>query len=101
MREGSGRAAEAIEAILVWGLKTIVRRHMHRAGFKSPKKGPHTLRHSFGTQYMLNRGDVFPLRRIMERSRIETTMLYAEMSDRLVARQHRKFSPMAQLLRNK
>ena len=50
---------------------------------------------------MLNRGDVFPLRRIMERSRIETTMLYAEMSDRLVARQHRKFSPMAQLLRNK
>ena len=65
MREGSRRAAEAIEAILVWGLKTIVRRQMRRAGFKQPKIGPDTLRHTFGTQYMLNGGDVFSLRRIM------------------------------------
>ena len=57
----------------------------------------HTLRHTFGTQYMLNGGDVFSLRRIMGHSKIETTMLYAEMSDRLVAEKHRKFSPMANL----
>ena len=80
-----------------WGLKEIVRRQMLRAGFKPPKIGPHTLRHTFGTQYMLNGGDVFSLRRIMGHSRIETTMLYAEMSDTLVAQQHRKYSPMARL----
>lgn len=80
-----------------WGLKTVVRRWMRRAGFKPPKIGPHTLRHTFGTQYMLNGGDVFSLRLIVGHSKIETTMLYAEMSDRLVAEQHRKFSPMARL----
>ena len=36
-----------------WGLKTIVRRQMRRAGFKPPKMGPHTLRHTFGTQYII------------------------------------------------
>ena len=71
---------------------------MRRAGFKPPMIGPHTLRHTFGTQYMLNEGDVFSLRRIMGHSRIETTMLYAEMSDRLVAEQHRKFSQMARYI---
>ena len=34
---------------------------------------------------------------MMEQSRIDTTMLYAEMPDRLVAEQHRKFSPMREL----
>ena len=81
-----------------WGLKIAVRRQMRRAGFNPPKIGPHTLRHTFGTQYMLNGGDVFSLRKIMGHSRIETTMLYAEMSDTLVAQQHRKFSPMARLV---
>lgn len=80
-----------------WRLKTIVRRQMLRAGFKPPKIGPHTLRHTFGTQYVLNGGDMFSLRRIMGHSRVETTILYAEMSDTLVAQQHRKFSPMARL----
>ena len=47
---------------------------------------------------MLNGSDVFSLRRTMGHSKIETTMLYAEMSDRLVAEQHQKFSPMARLL---
>ena len=81
-----------------WGLKDIVRRQMLRAGFKPPKLGPHTLHHTFGTQYMLNGGDVFSLRRVMGHSSIETTMLYAKMSDRLVTQQHRKVSPMARFL---
>ena len=42
-----------------WGLQQIVRRNMRNAGFLPPKTGPHTLRHTFGTQYILKRGDVF------------------------------------------
>ena len=76
------------------GLQQIVRRNMRNAGFKPPKIGPHTLRHTFGMQYILRGGDVFSLQRIMGHTRIETTMIYVNMSTELVAQQHRKFSPM-------
>ena len=80
-----------------WGLQQIVRRNMRNAGFDPPKIGPHTLRHTFGTQYILKGGDVFSLQRIMGHTRIETTMIYVNMSTELVAQQHRKFSPMADM----
>ena len=80
-----------------WGLQQIVRRNMRNAGFDPPKIGPHTLRHTFGTQYILKGGDVFSLQRIMGHTRIETTMIYVNMSTELVAQQHRKFSPMADI----
>ena len=51
---------------------------MLRARFEPPKLGPYTLRHTFGTQYMLNGGDVFWVRRVKGHLRIETTMLYSE-----------------------
>ena len=78
-----------------WGLQQIVRRIMRNAGFKPPKIGPHTLRHTFGVQYIINGGDVFSLQRIMGHQRLTTTMVYVDMSTELVARQHAKFSPMA------
>ena len=81
-----------------WGLQQIVRRIMRHAGFRPPKIGPHTLRHTFGVQYILNGGDVFSLQRIMGHQRLTTTMVYVDMSTELVARQHAKFSPMANVL---
>ena len=78
-----------------WGLQQIVRRNMRKAGFEPPKIGPHTLRHTFGMQYILKGGDVFSLQRIMGHQRLATTMIYVNMSTELVAQQHRKFSPMA------
>ena len=80
-----------------WGLQQIVRRNMRNAGFEPPKIGPHTLRHTFGMQYILKGGDVFSLQRIMGHRRLETTMIYVNMSIELVAEQHRKFSPMADI----
>ena len=78
-----------------WGLQQIVRRNMRKAGFETPKIGPHTLRHTFGMHYILKGGDVFSLQRIMGHRRLATTMIYVDMSTKLVAQQHRKFSPMA------
>ena len=80
-----------------WGLQQIVRRNMRNAGFEPPKIGPHTLRHTFGTHYILKGGDVFSLQRIMGHRRLDTTMIYVNMSTVLVARQHRKFSPMSDI----
>jgi len=84
--------------LTVWGLQQLVRRSMMHAGLGPPKIGPHTLRHTFGMQYILNGGDVFSLQKIMGHSRVGTTMIYVNMSTELVARQHRKYSPMARLL---
>ena len=77
------------------GLQQIVRACMLRAGFSPPKIGPHTLRHTFGVQYMVNGGDVASLQHIMGHTKVETTMLYVHMSNSLVTQQHRKFSPMS------
>ena len=80
------------------GLQLIVRKCMKRAGHKPPKIGPHMLRHTFGLQYILNGGDPFSLKRIMGHQDISTTMIYVGMSTELVARQHAKFSPMANVV---
>lgn len=71
---------------------------MKKAGFKPPKIGPHMLRHTFGLNYILKGGDAFSLKRIMGHQDIATTMIYVNMSTELVAQQHRKFSPMADIV---
>ena len=84
--------------LTAWGLQLVVRRCMKKAGFKPPKIGPHMLRHTFGLQYVMNGGDPFSLKRIMGHQDIESTMIYVNMSTELVAQQHRKFSPMADIV---
>lgn len=79
------------------GPQQTVRRNMRNAGFMPPKIGPHTLRHTLGMQYILKGGDMFSLQRIMGHRRTETTMIYVNLSTELVAQQHRKFSPMADI----
>ena len=70
---------------------------MKNAAFEPTKIGPHTIRRTFGMQYILKGGDVFSLQRIMGHTRNEITMIYAKMPTELVAQQHRKFSPMADI----
>ena len=84
-----------------WGLILVVRKTMIRAGFRPPKIGPHTLRHTFALHYLLSGGDVFSLRQIMGHRDIASTMIYVEMSTALLSEQHSKFSPMARLLGEK
>ena len=80
------------------GLQQVVRRAMKTAGFGSREKiGPHTLRHTFGVQYIMNGGDLPTLQKIMGHRKIETTMKYLIISNRLVESQHRKASPMANI----
>ena len=43
---------------------------------------------------MVNGGDVASLQRILGHTKIETTMLYVQMSNAMVAQQHLQFSPM-------
>ena len=79
------------------GLQQVVRRTMIKAGFEIPKIGPHTLRHTFAVQYLMNGGDYSSLQTILGHRKVQTTMIYAAMSIDLVAQQHHRFSPMAEI----
>ena len=81
------------------GLQQVVRRTMKTAGLGNREKsGPHTLRHTFGVLYIMNGGDLPTLQKIMGHSKIETTMKYLIVSNKLVESQHRKASPMSVLM---
>lgn len=71
---------------------------MKRVGFKPPKLGPHTLRHTFRLRYILNGGDVSSLSGILGHADAATTMLYVDMSTNHISKQHQKYSPFARLL---
>ena len=82
-----------------WGIGQVVRRCMLRAGLSDkPKNGAHTLRHTFAHQYILNGGDVFSLQRIMGHAKVETTMIYVNMSVSTIKDQHSRYSPTARLI---
>jgi len=79
------------------GIYQLVRRVASRAGVDLHRACPLGLRHSFGRQYTMNGGDVFSLQRIMGHNRIETTRKYIDLDTADVARQHRRYSPLAAL----
>lgn len=77
------------------GIYKIVRRAFKRAGLDSrPRSSPHTLRHTFGRQYVLRGGDQFSLQRIMGHADISTTRKYVELDDRDTRHQHQRFTPL-------
>ena len=58
---------------------------------------PHTLRHTFATQYVLNGGDAFSLQQILGHSTLDMVRIYVGLANRDVALQHQKFSPIDRL----
>ena len=76
------------------GLGQVVRRTMIRSGLKPPKMGPHTLRHTFARRFLRLGGNLASLQRLLGHTDIQSTMVYAWMSDRDLMDQHRRFSPL-------
>ena len=58
------------------GVKLAYRRLFDRAGIQGPKKGAHTLRHTFATMWLRYGGGLRQLQTIMGHKHIETTMIY-------------------------
>lgn len=71
--------------------------YARKAGIKGVRPSPHTLRHTFATQYILNGGDAFSLQRILGHSTLDMVRVYVDMANSNVSIQHRKFSPMDRL----
>lgn len=87
-----------VKPITRWGVYSIVRRCMDRAGIAGSKLGPHLLRHSLGKYHIASGGDSFTLQRIMRHSDIETTRRYVNLSIEDVIRAHHGHSPLKGIL---
>jgi integrase/recombinase XerD len=76
------------------GAYRVVKKTFQLAGIPAKKWGAHTLRHTFGRQYIMAGGDLVSLQRIMGHANISTTRIYAELDLRDITIQHHKFSPI-------
>ena len=84
------------------GIQLIVGRLIRKAGVKGHRLGPHTLRHSFATNFVLKSlnegrdGDIDHLRFLMGHKRRDQTLRYVQVAEEEVAAQaHAKFAPFA------
>ena len=72
--------------------KTIERIGM-KAGVQGVRVSPHTFRHTFAKNYLLNGGDVFSLKEILGHSDLETVQIYVNMDKKDIIDQYNKYNP--------
>jgi integrase/recombinase XerD len=78
-------------------LYKIVSRACKKAGINGKRLGPHTLRHTFARNFLMNGGDLLTLQRILGHSSLDMVRRYVSLNtDDLVSKQ-RRFSPMDML----
>lgn len=78
-----------------WGIQSAIKRLCHRAEIVGAKRGPHSFRHTFGTQAFLNGADIREVQSLLGHSTLKTTLTYLATVDSEVAvKRHREFSPV-------
>lgn len=75
-------------------VRSMISRAGRRANVSGVRCSPHTFRHTFAKQYLLNGGDVFSLQRILGHTSLEVVKLYVNLTSLDLSGQHRKFSPV-------
>lgn len=75
----------------------MLKRYGKSAGIEGVRVSPHTLRHTFATQYILNGGDAFSLQAMLGHSTLEMVKIYVRLANRDVALQHQRYSPIDKL----
>jgi integrase/recombinase XerC len=64
---------------------------------KIPRLHAHLCRHTFGTNYLRNGGDVFSLQKILGHEDLATVKMYMHLVDADVVQKHKLYSPMDRL----
>ena len=72
-----------------------------KAGIQDVRVSPHTLRHTFAKQWILNGGDIFSLQRILRHSTMDMVRRYVFLWGTEIQQQHDKYSPMARVFGNR
>jgi len=72
------------------GVQELFKYARKKAGFDFPVH-PHTLRHSFATNMMINGIDLYQLSKLMGHSSIQTTSVYLHLNDKHLAEDYKKY----------
>jgi len=72
----------------------MVRRYGNLAELTGVRCSPHTFRHTFAKNFLMNGGDLFTLQRILGHSSLDVVRLYVNLASEDITAQHRKYSPV-------
>ncbi len=81
-------------------LYRLIRGLLERIGVTQGHLGPHTLRHSFASQYLELGGDLMSLSQILGHKKVSTTQIYARMAPEGLKKRHDQASPARQITNN-
>lgn len=71
-------------------VQLLIKNSARRAGIQK-KVTPHTLRHSFATNFLQNNGNIRYCQQLLGHASIETTMIYTHVTDTDLETQYKKF----------
>ncbi|MBN2098465.1 MAG: tyrosine-type recombinase/integrase [Dehalococcoidia bacterium] len=80
------------------GVQQMLRRCGRRAGLGGVRCSPHTLRHTFARNYLLNGGDIFSLQKILGHASLASVRMYVNLFSTDIKKQHQRFSPADNLV---
>ncbi len=90
---GSGINTEMVYSILSRRAKKVFGEYF--------RMNPHKFRHTFATHFVINGGDPFSLRDLLEHTNIETTKIYVDMSPKDLKTKHAEHSIFTNIENNK
>ncbi|MBI2857989.1 MAG: tyrosine-type recombinase/integrase [Chloroflexi bacterium] len=79
------------------GIQQMLRRYGRSAGLTMVRCSPHTFRHTFAKDYLMNGGDIFSLQKILGHSSLASVRMYLNLFTGDVKKQHQRFSPLDNL----
>ena len=79
------------------GIQQMLRRLGKQASIRGVRCSPHTFRHTFAKNYLLNGGDIFSLQKILGHSSLASVRVYLNLFATDIKILHRRFSPVDNL----
>jgi site-specific recombinase XerD len=97
----SDRGRRAGEPLTRSGLLQLIHRLGESAGVQVTRCSPHTFRHTFAIEFLRAGGNVFSLQQMLGHTALHMTNKYVAYAQADIENQHRQFSPVERLKRQR